>query len=404
MRKPFRVTSRVAPTSATTASHMLPSPAIAKAPGRSGAPIRSKGPPMTVQFVPLARQLIALRSDPGPAHASAREAALALLADRLSDFTVEWFERNGQRSFLAYVGPVRPAVFRVIFNGHVDVIPGNEQFYQPWQDGDRLYGIGALDMKANLVVMCEVFRTMATQVPVPIALQVVSDEETGGFDGTLLQIEQGVRADLVISGETTQFQVVNQAKGIVWLKVHATGEAAHGAYPWRGQNAILTLSAALQRVLQRYPTPADQAWVTTVNVARIETTNQAFNRVPDQATAWLDIRCIPADAPTVVATVQEAVGAHCQVELVVAEPALATSAAHPDVQALQQAVAAVRGSLAPLAAAQGSSDARHYMRVGGAGVEFGPIGGGIASDTEWTSMAGLAEYAQVLSHFLRTLR
>ena len=360
--------------------------------------------PMTLQLLPLATQLIALRSDPGPDHVAAREAALTMLADRLTDFTVEWFERHGQRSFLAYVGPVRPPVFRVIFNGHVDVIPGNEQFYQPRYDGDRLYGIGALDMKANLVVMCEVFRTMAAQLPFPMALQVVSDEETGGFDGTLYQIEQGVRAGFVISGETTQFQVVNQAKGIVWLKVHTTGEAAHGAYPWRGQNALLTLTAALERILQCYPTPADQAWVTTVNVARIETTNQAFNRVPDQATAWLDIRCIPADAPTVVTSVPQAAGAHCQVEVVVQEPALATAADSADVQALQQAVAVVRGQAAPLAAAQGSSDARHYMGVGGAGVEFGPIGGGIASDTEWTSVTGLDEYAQVLTHFLRALR
>ena len=355
-------------------------------------------------YLDLVAQLIALRSDPGPIHAGARDAALALIAAQLPDFTVEWFERHGHRSFLAYVGPVRPSRFRVIFNGHVDVIPGNEQYYRPRCDGDRLYGIGALDMKANLVVMCEVFRTMAAQLPFPIALQVVSDEETGGFDGTAYQIASGVRADFVISGETTQFAVVHQAKGIVWLKVHASGVAAHGAYPWRGQNALLTLSDALQRILQRYPIPADQAWVTTINVARIETTNQAFNRVPDQATAWLDIRCIPEDAAHVVSTIQECLDASCTLEVVTNEPALQTSDTHPDVVRLAQAVAAVRQQPAILAAAQGSSDARHYAAVGIPGVEFGPIGGGIASDAEWTSIPDLAIYAQVLQTFLQTLR
>lgn len=94
---------------------------------------------------------------------------------------------------------------------------------------------------------------MVHQVSYPFALQVVSDEEIGGFDGTMLQIEQGVRADFVISGETTQFNVVNQAKGIVWLKVHAQGVPAHGAYPWRGQNALHMLTDAWQRIATAFP-------------------------------------------------------------------------------------------------------------------------------------------------------
>jgi hypothetical protein len=40
------------------------------------------------------------------------------------------------------------------------------------------------------------------------------------------------------------------------------------------------------------------------------------------------------------------------------------------------------------------------MAVGGAGVEFGPRGGGIASDAEWTSITGLATYAMILRQFL----
>jgi succinyl-diaminopimelate desuccinylase len=86
------------------------------------------------------------------------------------------------------------------------------------------------------------------------------------------------------------------------------------------------------------------------------------------------------------------------------EPALQTSDTHPDVVRLAQAVAAVRQQPAILAAAQGSSDARHYAAVGIPGVEFGPIGGGIASDAEWTSIPDLAIYAQVLQTFLQTLR
>ncbi|MFN5342937.1 MAG: M20 family metallopeptidase, partial [Roseiflexaceae bacterium] len=232
----------------------------------------------------------------------------------------------------------------------------------------------------------------------------VSDEEIGGFDGTLLQVEQGVRADFVISGETTQFNVVHQAKGIVWLKVHAQGVPAHGAYPWRGQNALSMLTEAWQRIATAFPVPTHEAWVTTVNLARIETSNVAFNKVPDEAHMWLDVRCVPADAHTVVARIREYVGATCRVEVIANEPALDVPATHPDIVRLQAAVASVRGAPAPLSAAMGSSDARHFTHVGCAGVEFGPVGGGIGSDEEWTSVVGLTDYAAIMRHFLGEVR
>ncbi len=356
-----------------------------------------------IEVVTLARQLIGLRTDAGR-HNELR-AALDLIVRQLpADVTVEWFERNGHHSFLAYAGTTRPACFRVVLNGHVDVIPGKPHQYQATRVDDRIYGVGALDMKANLAVLCAVFVEMVHQVSYPFALQVVSDEEIGGFDGTMLQIEQGVRADFVISGETTQFNVVNQAKGIVWLKVHAQGVPAHGAYPWRGQNALHMLTDAWQRIATAFPVPTTEAWATTVNLARIETPNVAFNKIPDDAQMWLDVRCTPVDVATVIARIRDCVGASCRVEVITDEPALDVPATHPDIIRLQAAVQAVRGTPAPLSAAMGSSDARHFTRVGCAGVEFGPIGGGIGSDEEWTSVAGLADYAAILRHFLRTVR
>ena len=42
-----------------------------------------------------------------------------------------------------------------------------------------------------------------------------------------------------------------------------------------------------------YPIPQKEAWQTTINLAKIETPNTTFNKVPDECTAWLDIRVIP---------------------------------------------------------------------------------------------------------------
>ena len=85
-------------------------------------------------------------------------------------------------------------------------------------------------------------------------------------------------------------------RGCCQVRLVAPGTAAHAAYPWLGDNALLTLTAAVDRILERYPVPAAEEWTTTVNVARIETTNTAVNQVPADATAWLDIRFPPEDA------------------------------------------------------------------------------------------------------------
>lgn len=49
---------------------------------------------------------------------------------------------------------------------------------------------------------------------------------------------------------------------------------------------------------------------------------------------------------------------------------------------------------------QGSSDARHFTKVGCAGVEFGPIGGGIGTDKEWIDIPSLEKYYKILREFL----
>lgn len=70
--------------------------------------------------------------------------------------------------------------------------------------------------------------------------------------------------------------------------MRAAGVAAHAAYPWLGVNALRMLTEGVDAILGHHPVPTAQRWVTTVNVARIETGNRAVNQVPADATAWLD--------------------------------------------------------------------------------------------------------------------
>src|SRR5688572_4991772 len=80
-----------------------------------------------------------------------------MLLDSGKQITIEHFESNGKPSLLAYAGPQRPDNFRIILNGHLDVVPAKPSQYKPVVKDDRLYGRGAYDMKAACVVLADTF-------------------------------------------------------------------------------------------------------------------------------------------------------------------------------------------------------------------------------------------------------
>src|SRR3989344_7600611 len=144
---------------------------------------------MNNEILSLGKRLISIRSVQG--NPKAMNEALDAAVAGLLDFTIEWFESNGVKSVLVYNSKKRPNKFKVLLNGHLDVLPGKDYQYKPKIEANRLYGVGALDMKANLACLVMVFKDVADKVVYPLGLQIVTDEETGGFDGTKYQVEKG---------------------------------------------------------------------------------------------------------------------------------------------------------------------------------------------------------------------
>src|SRR5262249_47422769 len=136
-------------------------------------------------------------------------------------FIVERFESGSKPSALIYVGAGPRPRFRVILNGHLDVVPGDPGQFQPRPDGQRLYARGAQDMKVSALALAQVFRDLAAGLPYPMALQLVTDEELGGHNGTRYQLEQGVIGDFVIVGEYSGLDIVADSKGLLHAKLQA---------------------------------------------------------------------------------------------------------------------------------------------------------------------------------------
>ncbi|GID31278.1 M20 family metallopeptidase [Paractinoplanes brasiliensis] len=330
--------------------------------------------------------------------------ALEFVLDEVGPrFAVRRFLSNGKPSALVH----RPGDehFRVVLNAHLDVVPALPEQFVPRVEGDRLYGRGAQDMKVAALVMADVFRRLAPTLDVPVALQLVTDEEVGGADGTAHQIAQGVRADFVVIGEQSGLRVVNESRGLAHVRLTAKGRAAHAAYPWLGENALVRVVEAINALLRRYPVPDTEVWRTTVNVARVDTPNAAVNQVPDAASAWLDIRFPAGDddwrsAERIEARLGELTGVTAQVEAL----------GHPhhadprsvEVKLLRQA-ARDAGFAGTLLAKHGAADGRHYTAAGVDAVIFGPGGDGQHGASEYADLTTLIPYGKALGLFLRSL-
>jgi succinyl-diaminopimelate desuccinylase len=262
-------------------------------------------------------------------------------------------------------------------------------------------------MKVSALVEAQVFRELAGGLPYPLALQLVTDEEVGGRDGTLHQIGQGVSGEFVVIGEHSGLRIVTDSKGMITATLHSVGRSGHSAYPWNGDNALVKLQRSLANLLAAYPIATEEAWRTTVNIARIETPNQAYNQIPALAEARIDIRFPPEDTNLngrTAAEITAYLASFCEpgVTPVVdqADPPHHADRHRPEIRSLQQA-ARNQGYRPDFLRKHGAADGRFYYQRGTDAVIFGVGGDGLHGPDEYADTATIAPYYRALTEFLR---
>jgi len=346
-----------------------------------------------------------------------RPAQLRHAVESVVDFVgpgvhVEWFESNGKPSALLYSGAHHGATrprFRVILNGHLDVVPAEPEQFRPRREGDRLYARGAQDMKVSALVQAQVFRELASTLPYPLALQLVADEEVGGRDGTLHQLRQGVDGTFVVIGEHSRLDIVADSKGLLQARLLASGRSGHGAYPWLGDNALLKVVDTVKRLMDRYPAATEEVWRTTVNLAKVDSPNQAFNQIPARAEAWLDIRFPADDTDLSRKTQSEIIGylqTFCEAGVTVVidhlDPPQHAEHDRPEIQRLRRA-AQDQGYPADFLFKHGTGDGGFYSERGIAAVAFGVGGDGQHGPQEYVEIPTIEPYYRALKVFLEGL-
>ena len=134
----------------------------------------------------------------------------------------------------------------LVLNGHVDVVPTGDpgQWYtDPFQGvvlGNRVYGRGACDMKAGLIVnlfALRAVRAAGVQLPGRVLLQSVVGEEDGGL-GTFATLQRGYRGDAAIIPEPTRLDLVPACAGALTFRLRLTGLSAHACRRLEGVDTL----------------------------------------------------------------------------------------------------------------------------------------------------------------------
>jgi succinyl-diaminopimelate desuccinylase len=293
----------------------------------------------------------------------------------------------------------------VLLHGHIDVVPGRPEQFQPKLDGDRLIGRGAYDMKGAVAALLLALADLRDQTGVRVRLGIVPDEESeeeSDRAGDLL-VSSGFRGDFAITGEPTDMDVGVAAKGVVAMRIEVTGRSAHGATPWLGENAILKAMDVF-RGIESLPFATRSSELfdrPSINLGRI-LGGDALNKVPDTCYIDVDVRYLPEQDPreilAEVGTLDDA-----RVISTFSRPPATVDADSLYVRALCAAAARHHAEGVTSVGRDGASDAVCFLKVGIPAVEFGPSGAGHHGPDEWVSVSSLTSYRKAIVDFVESL-
>lgn len=201
----------------------------------------------------------------------------------------------------------------VVFSTHFDCVP---PFFGSRVDNGRIYGRGACDAKGILAAQVAAADRLRREGETRVGLLFVVGEERGS-DGARRAngVADGCR--YLVDGEPTDLRLGLATRGVLRLKLKASGRAAHSSFPELGESAIDKLLDTLA-LLRTIALPSDPVLGTTHYTIGLIAGGVAPNVVSPSAEAEVMFRTVTDAA--VVRTAIRAIEEHVTVEHILEVP------------------------------------------------------------------------------------
>jgi len=253
------------------------------------------------RLIDLTRQLIRIDSQNPPgnelriAHFVQDYLLGAGLKSRLYEF------KKGRTNVVAFLRN-KDKKHSLLITPHLDTVPaGKKWHFDPFSgkiNKNRIYGLGATDCKGNLACSLEAIKSLLEERAIldyNLAFAATADEECGSGLGIIPLLDNGIlRPQAAVVLVSDDFDIIVTQKGLIHFKVKIEGKRAHGAYPWRGINAIVIATDILKelKALQWRFKQNKYLRAPTLNIGTIKGGDKV-NIVADWCEFELDFRFLP---------------------------------------------------------------------------------------------------------------
>jgi len=185
-----------------------------------------------------------------------------------------------------------------LLSGHLDTVPQGEGWTveQGELKGSILYGRGASDMKGGCAAMLLAAENLA-RIKTPVSLAFTTDEETGMKGAERIALHEAVSsAPAIIVCEPTRLRIGAREKGLLQIRLTATGRSAHVAMPHEGDNAVHKMLTALEKLRPMAELPENPMDSMTLSIS-VMRGGDKVNVIPDSCVAEIDVRTPPEISP-----------------------------------------------------------------------------------------------------------
>lgn len=298
---------------------------------------------------------------------------------------------------------------KIILNGHLDVVPAEDELFIPKESDGNIIGRGASDMKGvNVAMMVALSELLKEGQDLDVGLMLTTDEEIGGMNGVkYLLDEENYSCEIAfIPDSGLNWKICNTEKGVLHLEINAKGQSAHGSVPWLGDNAINKCWKFYRDVRNEFrdrwgKLRPEDSWKPTINLGSLHG-GDAANKVPNSAQMLLDIRF---PAPVTLDEIWEIVNKYKLVNDIEVVTKVASNANYTDpenkyIDLWSQILKESNIKNSRFHKANGGSDARHF---GAKGIPFlmtMPNASNPHTDDEWIDISDLIKFKDVLKKWI----
>ena len=316
--------------------------------------------------------------------------------------TVETDEQGRELLFAA----TKPGkVQDYIISAHLDVVPASyEGQYTFKNENGRLSGRGVGDDKGGALAVAQALVALAGK-NVSVGCIFGADEELGGFTTTWMVEKMGYRPRrMVIVVDSSYGKIGYATKGQLMVRATVAGKGGHSSAPWRCEDLITELSAAIVKIKEewyrRHPmADGPDHWSDILTPTIVHSEGTALNRIPSEVWVNFNLRSVRPEAKDeCIELIREVTKG--KVEVVRYSPPCVSDGNDPYVLRLKKAMEAELKAPVPLERMPFATDARCFVSCKVPVVNVGHKGGDAHGATEWADADSIDRVTRYLTAFL----